>query len=64
MKKYQQGFTAPELFVLVLGVLGFGGWVANIWKIAVAISDPISGLFVLRAIGIVVAPLGAVLGYF
>lgn len=39
------------------------GWVMNIVILAGSTFDPITGLLVLRAIGIFVAPLGVVLGY-
>ena len=53
--------------VLFLALVGFGvlalaGWVMNI--IALASMTGMSGLLVLRAIGIPVAPLGVVLGWF
>lgn len=48
---------------LVLIVSGFVGWVLNV--ITIAQSDfVLSGMLVLRCIGVVLAPLGAVLGYF
>lgn len=51
------------LFVLALGVmLAAGtGWVLNIVKLAPM--EGATGMLVLRAVGIVLAPLGAVLGY-
>lgn len=42
-------------------VVGFCGWVANIVKLVGA--DVFSGMEIARAIGIFVAPLGAVLGF-
>jgi len=39
------------------------GWVWNIVKLAGVVSDPLSGLIVLRIIGVIVAPLGVVLGF-
>jgi hypothetical protein len=43
---------------------GIGGWIANIYKLVGASFDPLTGLVVLRCIGIFVAPLGSVLGFF
>ena len=40
------------------------GWIANIVKLFGADFVPLSGEVVLRAIGVFVSPLGAVLGYF
>lgn len=48
---------------LVVAVVAMTGWVMNIFKLIEVINDPISGMFVMRAIGIVAAPLGAVLGF-
>ncbi|WP_145541867.1 hypothetical protein [Yersinia alsatica] len=50
----------------VLMFLAVGGWIANIYKLATygfALADW-SGMQVARVIGIFVAPLGAVLGFF
>lgn len=40
------------------------GWVMNIVTIAGSSFNDITGILVLRVIGVFVAPLGAVLGYF
>jgi len=39
------------------------GWVINIITIVNHINDPVTGMQVLRAVGIFVAPLGGILGY-
>lgn len=65
--KSQRGYTATELMLLVwllVCIVGFGGWVANIVKLAGMDFASVTGMLVLRAIGIIVAPLGAVLGFF
>jgi hypothetical protein len=65
--KSQRGYTAAELMMLVwllVFIAGFGGWVANIVKLAGMDFASVTGMLVLRAIGIIVAPLGAVLGFF
>jgi hypothetical protein len=48
----------------LLALLGVGvfGWVFNI--VAIARAETITGLVVLRIVGIFIAPLGAVLGWF
>lgn len=47
---------------LLLVILGFAGWVMNI--VSIVHSDGgMTGMFIVRCIGILVAPLGAVLGY-
>jgi len=40
------------------------GWVMNIITIAGSNFNDITGMLVLRVIGVFVAPLGAILGYF
>ena len=62
MKK-QLGFTIVKLLIVVVGVLGFGGWIANIVKLIGSNFDPLTGMVIARAIGVFVAPLGAVLGF-
>lgn len=40
------------------------GWVMNIITLMGIINDPITGMFILRVVGIFIPPLGGVLGYF
>jgi len=42
---------------------GIGGWVWNIVKLAAMNLDVVSGMMILRIVGIVIPPLGAVLGF-
>ena len=54
----------PVLVIgLMVGVFAIYGWVENILKLVHMNFDPITGMGVLRAIGVVLAPLGVVLGY-
>ena len=62
MKK-KLDFTIVELLIALLVLVGGGGWVANIVKLVGSNFDPLTGMVVARAIGIFVAPLGAVLGF-
>ena len=50
---------AASLIILSLSI----GWVINIITIVNHINDPVTGMQVLRAVGIFVAPLGGILGY-
>lgn len=63
--KTQKGFTIVERLSVIVILAGFGGcgWIANIVKIVGIVSDPITGMFILRCIGIFVPPVGAVLGF-
>lgn len=64
MKK-QKGFTAIELLIAAVMLVGSVGWVLNIYKLATfggAFMD-MGVMEILRIIGIVVAPLGVVLGF-
>lgn len=63
MRKYQSSYTAISLIVVVIVLAGAGGWIANVVKLVGSSFDPITGLVVARCIGVVLAPLGAVLGY-
>lgn len=56
------GMTLSQaVLVLLVAIAGFIGWVLNI--ITLATAELTTGMLVLRAAGIIVAPLGAVLGY-
>jgi hypothetical protein len=57
------GVGAFLAYFLVLILIGIG-WVMNVISIVNTISDPISGMFVLRCVGIPIVPLGGVLGWF
>lgn len=50
--------------VIILWATLFVGWIMNIMTIAGSSFDVLSGMLILRIVGIFVAPLGAVLGYF
>lgn len=55
------GASFGAFFIIALFVLGAVGWVMNIVTIAKA--DYFTGMIVIRAIGVFIAPLGAVLGW-
>lgn len=63
MKTKQKGFTLINIIILILYVAAAIGWVRNILKIIDIVSDPINGMFIFRCVGVVFAPLGAILGY-
>lgn len=51
------------IFTITLALVGLGGWITNIVKLIGSDFGGITGMIVARAIGIFVAPLGAVLGF-
>jgi hypothetical protein len=60
--------NAPVVVVVgfvALWLVAIGGWVANIVKLfgLASVPDPNYVMAVLRAVGIFVAPLGAILGF-
>lgn len=57
------GSTAGWIFVLTLWVVAIGGWILNIVKFVDLDFTTVTGMMILRGIGIFMAPLGAVLGY-
>lgn len=60
------GFALIHVFFVVLSLVGFGGWVANIVKLidsGFAVASW-GGMEVARVVGIFIAPLGSVLGFF
>jgi hypothetical protein len=52
------------LIMVILILAAIGGWIANVVAIVVTVNDPVSGMFILRCVGVFVAPLGSVLGFF
>jgi TRAP-type uncharacterized transport system fused permease subunit len=62
MKAYHGDIIAILLYLAI--IIGcFYGWISNIMIIAGSNFSDITGLLVLRVVGIFVAPLGVVLGY-
>lgn len=60
----KSGFTLTELLILVIIPLFTVGWIWNIIKLFNVLDDPFSAKIVLRMLGIVLLPLGAIIGYF
>lgn len=51
------------LLLVAVFILGFAGWVMNIMTIAGSSFNDLTGLLILRVVGIFIAPMGAVLGW-
>ena len=63
MKKYDIG-TVAAIAILVVFIAGIVGWVMNLADLVGMFGASIDAEFVLQLVGLFVAPLGAVLGYF
>ena len=61
--KSQRGYTIIELLSVAIVLAFLGGWIANVVKFAGMDFGTVTAMLVLRAIGIIAAPLGAILGY-
>ena len=48
--------------VAILGILAIAGWILNIVALT-QMSEGFSGMFIVRIIGIFVAPMGSILGF-
>lgn len=57
------GFVALAIYLVVL-VLGLIGWVMNLFKIIPLLDNGLGAWLVARIAGLVVVPLGALLGWF
>ena len=57
----------PALVVIVMTLsailLCAVGWIWNIVKLIAIVADPLTGMFILRCVGVIFAPLGIILGY-
>jgi hypothetical protein len=51
------------LLLIVVCLVGLGGWIANIVKLVGSDFDPLTGLVIGRVIGVFVPPVGSVLGF-
>lgn len=51
------------MFYLAILIGGGIGWVWNIVKIVGTISEPLTAMFIARAVGVFFFPLGVILGY-
>jgi hypothetical protein len=56
-------FVLLQLVMVIISMAGIVGWVWNIAKLISMEVLPLTTIFVVRAIGIIVAPLGAVMGF-
>lgn len=63
--KNQKGYAVAVIMICLALLVAVGyGWINNIISIIHSDFAPLTGILVARIIGVFVAPLGAVLGYF
>lgn len=66
MRRYgrEPDYTMGQV-ILILGIWVFCliGWVLNVVAIWNTIDNPVTAKFILRVVGIFVAPIGTILGY-
>jgi hypothetical protein len=63
MNKQKGNGLVATLIVLLLWAAAIGGYIANVVKIVDVINDPVTPMLILRAIGVIALPLGAIMGY-
>ena len=64
MKRNFDGSALMVVGFLLLVMAACIGWGLNVYKIFSTIGDPVTGAFIARCIGVFVAPIGAILGWF
>jgi hypothetical protein len=59
----EKGLSTIELIFSIIVCLGAWGWIWNIMKVMNSDFSTITGELVIRCIGILVAPIGCVVGF-
>ena len=65
MKKFNFGAMFTSILfavVAILGIFGIAGWILNIVELT-RMSEGVSNMFIIRVVGIFIAPMGSVLGF-
>jgi hypothetical protein len=55
--------AAVNVALIVFWLAAVFGWVMNVVKFAQALSAPLTGMELFRGLGIIVAPIGCILGF-
>lgn len=58
-----KGYTIVELLYVIVILAGAGGWIANVVKLVGMLGGDVTAMFIARIAGVVIAPLGAILGF-
>lgn len=62
---FLEGLGLAAIVAWSLFIIAFVyGYVCNVIAIFQTMTDPITGMFIARLVGVLAAPLGAILGYF
>ena len=49
--------------IIAVWIIALTGWIANIVQVVPMINDTITGMLILKIVGIFAGPLGSILGY-
>lgn len=52
-----------QVLIYYVALVALAGWILNLVKTIDMLGDPITLMFMLRLIGIVIVPIGSILGY-
>ena len=58
-----KGYTNITMIYVLIYLAMLVGWVVNIIKIVNTINHDITGMFVFRCVGIILFPVGSILGF-
>jgi hypothetical protein len=64
MKKKVNVGVVPFLGLLIIVITAIVGWVMNLFELFHMIGEPIGTEFIIRIVGIFVAPIGTIMGFF
>ena len=64
MKLSEKFSIGGVVFIALIPIGAIGGYIANIFKMISALGGEVTTLFIARCVGIFVAPLGSILGFF
>ena len=64
MKKENVLMLSGVVVLMGIVVAAIAGWIINLVAVVRTVDLPVTGMFVMRAIGVFVAPLGSFLGLF
>lgn len=64
MSDYQTGEKFGVMFIIVIWLFMLVGWVMNLVKLFGMAGQNIDTSFILRILGVILAPIGGVMGWF